>query len=172
MDVLKLKNEMNERFTGVEKLCHDTVDAVGRVSEDLADVLRRLDAMKPKEDLSDSELSDDGTREDGPTAPPPAGAAHAPPPAGAAHVGELSAPRGSVLCARVPAKGEGGCAYEQAGHPGNHAVGTSDSHRKESQVTFGKTCRLFSQRRSSEVSQTSRRSKGCATLELHTSHDV
>ena len=164
MDVLKLKNEMNERFTGVEKLCHDTVKAVGRVSEDLADVLRRLDAMKPNEDLSESELSDDGTSMDDPTAPspagaahapPPAGAAHAPPPAGAAHVGELSAPRGSVLCVRVPAEREGGCAYEQAGHPGNHALRSSDSHRKESQVTFGKTCRLFSQRRSSEVSQTS-----------------
>ena len=122
MDVLKLKNEMNERFTGVEKLCHDTMDAVGRVSEDLADVLRRLDAMKPKEDLSDSELSDDGTREDGPTAPPPAGAAHAPPPAGAAHVGELSAPRGSVLCARVPAKGRARVPVGRGGDDRVHAV--------------------------------------------------
>ena len=148
MDVL---NDMNERFAGVEKLCHDTADAVGRVSKDLADVLRRLDAAKPEEDLSsDQGISDAEVEEDDP---------HAPPSGGTAHLAELRAPRGSV-CATAPAEGNGGptladAIRAQAEHRGDHAAEPSESERKESQVTFGKAFRPFSQRRSSEGSQTS-----------------
>ena len=139
MDVL---NDMNERFAGVEKLCHDTADAVGRVSKDLADVLRRLDAAKPEEDLSSEQgLSDDEVEEDDPLAPPSGGAAH---------LAELRAPRGSVCATKLV-----DATQAQAEHRVNHAAEPSESERKESQVTFGKANHPFCQRRSSEGSQTS-----------------